>query len=68
MYNDLLSNPNFSEKIIEEIKGEWESDVFAIAEINDKLCLLDPVQLENIGKVIDMIIEGETIDISLKAS
>lgn len=58
---DLITNPFLPEDVILGIKQEWESDVFAIPEINDKVSLLPPDKRELIETLIDAMLAGEEI-------
>ena len=58
---DLLTNPFLPEDVIQGIRQEWESDVFAIPEIHDKISLLAPDKRELIETLIDALLSGEEI-------
>lgn len=61
IYKDLVSHPLFSEEIRNGIKEEWESDIFSVNAIADKVGLLRPEKREMIEEVIDAIIKGEEV-------
>ncbi|MFD2921990.1 hypothetical protein ACFS6H_19880 [Terrimonas rubra] len=42
IFNDLFTNPNFSEQVRQGIKNEVNSDVWAIDAIVEKIALLKP--------------------------
>ena len=49
---DLISHPFLSKEVREGVSNEWDSDVFAIPAITEKIALLNPVQREIIEKMI----------------
>ena len=66
-FKDLVSNPGFDKVTIEGIKAEWNSDVFVVPAIMEKISALRPDQRDNLENVVDLILKGESIDICLKA-
>ena len=61
VFKDLLRHPFLTESVREGIKAEWNSDVFAVPAIIDKVALLTPEQREFIEVTIDAMLEGEEI-------
>lgn len=59
--NDLKTNPSLPEKVIDGVKIEWNSDVFAVQSINEKIALLNPDQRAIIEHVIEKTLSGEII-------
>ncbi len=66
IYNDLLSNHNFNEDFREGLKAEWSSDAFVIPALMEKITALTPENREKLELVVDSILSGEPIDISLE--
>lgn len=67
IYKDLITNPNFDATVVDGIKAEWASDAFIVPALHEKIATLRPDQRENLEMVVDLILKGETIDISLTA-
>jgi hypothetical protein len=63
IYNDLITNPNFTEEVREGIRKEWNSDTFALPAISEKLGLLNPDQRAVVEDLIDLILKGDNIQI-----
>lgn len=61
MVMDFYTNPSFTEEIREGVKKEWNSDVFALPAIMDKVSLLNPEQREALEFVIDQLLKGEQL-------
>lgn len=61
MVIDFYTNPSFDSTIREGVKSEWNSDVFALPAIMDKVSLLNPQQREALEFVIDQLIKGEQL-------
>lgn len=61
--SDLTSNYNLPESVREGIKAEWNSDVFSVPAITEKVSLLNPSQRELIELTIDAMLNGEEIQI-----
>lgn len=61
IFNDLFTNPNFSEQVRQGIKNEVNSDVWAIDAIVEKIALLKPEQRELLEDVIDKVIKGDEL-------
>lgn len=58
---DILTNPFLPEEVVQGIKQEWESDVFAIPAIHEKISLLPPDKRELIETLIDAMLAGEEV-------
>lgn len=67
IFKDLLSNPNFDNAFREGLKAEWSSDAFVPLAIMEKVAQLTPENREKLETVVDSILKGESIDITLKA-
>jgi len=63
IYNDFISCRHFTTDIRNSCRKEWESDVFAVPAIAEKIALLDPDFRELIESVIDAKLNGEEIRI-----
>lgn len=61
--NDLITHPVLTERIREGVKQEWNSDVFAVDAITEKVALLNPEQREGLEYIIDEMLKGETIKV-----
>ncbi len=66
IYKDLLTNPNFNESFREGLKAEWNSDAFVVPALMEKIAELIPENREKVEMVVESILKGEPIDISLK--
>ena len=60
---DLITHPVLPEAVREGIKKEWNSDVFAVDAITEKIAMLTPEQREGLEYVIEEIMKGETIKV-----
>lgn len=58
---DLVTHPLLTDEIREGVKQEWESDVFSVPAINEKVALLNPEQRELIEEIIDQMISGQEV-------
>lgn len=61
MVVDFYTNPSFDNTIREGVKAEWNSDVFALPAIMDKVSLLSPEKREALEFVIDQLLKGEDL-------
>lgn len=61
--NDIITHPALPETVRTGIKNEWNSDVFALMAINEKLHLLSPEQREAIELVIDRCLSGDSLKV-----
>ena len=59
-----MANPGFTKDVLDGIKEEWESDVFSVDAITEKVALLNPGQREIIENIIDEILKGEVVHVS----
>lgn len=62
---DMITHPLLPKQVTDGIKKEWESDVFAIPAIEEKIALLNPEQRETVELMIDQILKGETITVEI---
>jgi len=60
---DLITHPFLTHEVREGIKAEWNSDVFTVPAITQKIALLRPEQRELIETLIDAMLKGEEINI-----
>ena len=58
---DLITHPFLTDEVRAGIKKEWESDVFAVPAINEKIPLLQPEQRNLIENLVDAMLRGEEI-------
>ena len=63
---DIVTYPYFDPMVRQGIKVEIESDAFSVGAINDLIPLLNPEQREMIEGLIEDIIKGKRIEISIK--
>jgi len=61
--NDIKCHPQCSQEIRDAINEEWQSDVFTVDAINEKVLKLSPSERESIETIIDCVLIGETINI-----
>jgi hypothetical protein len=61
--NDIKLHPQCSDEIRAAIDEEWQSDVFVVDAVNEKLLKLSPSERENVETILDCILKGETINI-----
>ena len=61
IYRDFISNPILPPDVTGGIKEEWNSDVFCVTAIVDKVSVLRPDQREMIEEIIDGMIAGEEV-------
>ena len=61
IYKDLITHPLLTDEVREGVKQEWESDVFSVPAINEKVALLNPQQREAIEEIIDQMLSGQEI-------
>lgn len=65
MFNDFKTYPRFSQEVRNGVQKEWDSDVFTVASINEKIALLNPEQREQIEAVLDKVLKKETETITI---
>lgn len=61
IFNDLVSHPLLTDEVRKGVRQEWESDVFSVPAINEKVALLNPEQREAVEAIIDSMLSGEEI-------
>lgn len=61
IFKDLVTHPLLTDEIRQGVRQEWESDVFSVPAINEKVALLNPEQREAIEEIIDSMLSGEEI-------
>ncbi len=62
---DFITYPEFTDVVRKGVQDEWNSDVFTVTAINEKVPLLNPIQREQLEAVLDMILAGQTGVINL---
>jgi hypothetical protein len=63
---DIVTYPYFDPMVRQGIKCEIASDAFSVGAINDLIPLLNPEQREMIESLIEDILKGKTIEVSIK--
>ena len=63
---DLITHPLLTEEVRQGVKEEWESDVFSVPAINEKVALLNPQNRETIEQIVDAMLNGEEITFESK--
>jgi hypothetical protein len=63
IYKDMISYPHLNDEVRDGIRAEWQSDVFAVPALFEKIPLLNPEQRELIETTIDAMLNGEEIKI-----
>lgn len=63
IYEDIKSHPLLPSKVSEGIRNEWNSDVYAVDAIEEKIAILNPDQREIIEDIIDSVLAGEQIKV-----
>jgi len=61
--NDIKCHPQCSNEIRNAINEEWQSDVYTIDAIQEKVLKLTPQERDSIETILDCILSGETINI-----
>jgi hypothetical protein len=64
--SDIITYPHFDDEVRKGIKVEIESDAFSVGAIKDLIPLLNPEQREMIEDLIEDILKGKTIEVSIK--
>ena len=59
--NDLVMNPHLAAQFQTGAKQHLHADPFSLPEIHRKLALVPPEGREAVEKLIDLLLEGETI-------
>lgn len=60
---DLITMPMLTDDVRKGIREEWESDVFAVPAIQEKIALLPPDKRDVVESIIDKVIIGESVTI-----
>lgn len=61
IYTDFISCHLFPSAVRDGCRKEWNSDVFAVPAIVDKVALLAPDKRELVESIIDAMLSGEEI-------
>ncbi len=61
IYTDMATQPFLPQVVRDGIKQEWNSDVFSVPAINEKIPLLNPAQRDMLETMIDKMLQGEEI-------
>lgn len=61
----IITDPSIPDRTRMKFKDEMQSDVLAIAELNSKLSLLTPDQRNFIEVVLENLLKGEEIHVTL---
>lgn len=64
IYTDFISTPQFPKEVRDGVRTEWNSDVFAVSAIAEKIALIPPDKREMIETLIDSLLNGEEIFIT----
>lgn len=59
--DSFITHPFLPEMVREGMKKEWNSDVFQITEIGQKIAALNPEQRELVETIIENLLKGEEI-------
>ncbi len=65
---DILTFPYFTDEVRLGIRTEIESDAFAVEAIHDKIPLLNPEQRAMLEELVEDMVAGKTITISIKTN
>ena len=63
IYRDISTHPDLPPTVLEGLKAEWNSDVFSVPAIAEKVARLNPEQREKLEIVVDALLKGETFEI-----
>ena len=63
IYTDFISCHLFPDAVRDGCRKEWESDVFAVPAINEKVALLTPEKRDLIENIIDAMLKGEDVTV-----
>ena len=63
---DVVTYPHFGNDVREGIRKEIASDAFSYDALTEKLALLNPDQREELDGLLDDILKGKTIEITIK--
>jgi len=65
---DIITYPHFNDEVRAGVKVEIESDAFSVQAIHDKIPLLNPEQREMLEELLEDMLAGKTITISIKTN
>ena len=63
MANQLITHPFLPESVRVGIRKEWNSDVFAVPAITEKIAMLTPEQRNAVECVIEECLKGQSLTI-----
>ena len=66
IFNDIITYPHFDDEVRKGIKYEIESDAFSVPAITERVALLNPDQRQILEDMIEDILAGKTIEVSIK--
>jgi hypothetical protein len=66
MFKDFITTPGLPPIIINEVKKQWESDLFVIDELYKKINLLPSEKRELFINIVDAINNGQQLEIEQK--
>jgi hypothetical protein len=65
---DILTYPHFNDEVRVGVKTEIESDAFSVPAISEKIPLLNPEQRAMLEDLLEDMLAGKTITISIKTN
>jgi hypothetical protein len=65
--NDIVTYPHFDDDVRKGVRVEVMSDAFSVPAIFEKIPLLNPEQRQMLEDLIDDILAGKTVHISIKS-
>ena len=66
IFRDLVTMPGFDKSSVEGIKEELKTDAFVMPALMEKIATLRPDQRSILEDVVDLILKGESIELSLQ--
>ena len=63
---DIITFPHFPDEVRQGIKYEIESDAFSVPAITERVALLNPDQRQMLEDMIEDILAGKTVEVSIK--
>lgn len=63
---DIVTYPHFGDEVRKGIKAEVESDAFGVYAIFEKIPLLNPEQRSMVERLIEDVLSGKTLHVSIK--
>jgi len=66
IFNDLLTNPQFSREVTNGIMEEVNSDAYAVVALSEKMSLLPPDKREAMEDILDTLLSGAELTIENK--